>query len=115
SYARDHEHEVRLRERRLVGRRAKDQPDLVGDVAESCDAVSELFARLRVGDRDVRPLADEKTREPRGGAALTETDDRDAPPAELIDGDLGIECDCHSGSSRSRGPLPRPMKPSCVP
>src|SRR4029077_19516483 len=106
SYARDHEHEVRLRERRLVGRRAKDQPDLVGDVAESRDAVSELFAGLRVGDRDVRALADKKTREARGGAALTEADDRDAPPAELIDGDLGIERDRHCGL---------PMKPSCVP
>ena len=106
SYPGDHEHEVRFRQRRFVGRGAEDELDLFGDVAEARDPVDQLLAGLGVGDRDVCALADQEAREPRGRTALSQTDDRHAPAAELLGGHLGIERHGHFG---------RPMNPSWVP
>src|SRR5437867_8843505 len=109
SDARDHEDEVGLRESGLVRRRAENERDLFGHVTQARDPIRELLSRLRVGDRDLGPLAHEEARETGGRPAFSEADDRHAPAAELVGGDLGIE------RYRHAAPASRPMKPRCVP
>ena len=105
--ARDDKNEIGVGERLVVARRPQDEID--PRVAEPGDPVDELLGRLRVRDGHDRALADKKSREARGGAAFAESDDRHAPAAELLGGDLGVEGDRHAA------PTGRPIKPSCVP
>ena len=105
---RDHEHEIGIRERLVVTRRA--ELELDGKIAEPRHSFRELLAGLGIGDRDVRAFPYEEARQTRGRPALAESDDRHAASREFVRPYLGIEEQSQSG----RLPL-LPMKPSCVP